>query len=305
MIRQVGLFLLVASLAPAYAADKTIMELQRDVGLLADQVTKLQQTQDRQLAVLQTLIQQSLDASHQTDRSVAGIQSNFQQNANQLKDQVVAPVVGLGTRMDQVSSDVRTLQQAVADLTSSVSRISAQLSDLNNTIKVLSTPPVQPPTQGSGTAMPGAQSSGAPPMNQTDLFNAAQADYNSGKFDLSLQEYQDYLKYYGNSDLAPSAQYWIGQIYYSNKKYPEAADAFDLVITKYPDNSKAKEAMLYKGMSLVATGSRNQAHTVFQEIEKKFANTDAATRACNEDKQMGLTCYGKPASSTANRKKGR
>ena len=304
MIRQVGLFLLVASLAPAFAADKTIMELQRDVALLADQVTKLQQTQDRQLAVLQTLVQQSLDASHQTDRSVAGIQSNFQQSANQLKDQVVAPVVGLGTRMDQVSSDVHTLQQAVTDLTSAVSRISAQLSDINNTLKVLSAPPSAPP-QGGGTTMTpgGTQSGGQPPMNQTDLFNAGQADYNGGKLELATQEFQDYLKYYGNSELAPAAQYWLGQIYYSQKDYPKAADAFDLVISKYPDNPKTKDAMLYKGMSLVASGYRNQAHTVFQDIEKKYPNTETATRACTEERNLAVPCYKAPATSTNKRKR--
>jgi tol-pal system protein YbgF len=299
MIRRFGFYLLIASLTPAFAVDKNIQELQRDVALLQDQVKQLQQSQDRQLAALQTLVQQALDSATRTGKDVAVIQSNFQQNGNQLKDQVVGPVVGLSTRMDQVSGDVRSLQQAVADLTSSFSRMSAHLSDINNTLKVISSPAVAPPPPQT-TGAPGATgaASAMPPMSQTDLFNAAQGDYNSGKLDLALQEFQDFLKYYGTADLAPNAQYYIAWIHYGQKSYDAAVSEFDMVLEKYPENAKTRDAMYYKGMSLVALGKRSQAHGIFQEIEKKYPNTDAYTRACSEDRSLGMNCY-KAASSTA------
>lgn len=291
MIRRLGIWLLLASPNLAFAADKSIQELQRDVALLQDQVKQLQQSQDRQLAAIQALVQQSLDAAIRADKDVAVIQSGFQQSGNQLKEQVVAPVVGLGTRMDNVSNDVRTLQQAMTDLTATVSKMSAQLSDLNNAIKVLSAPPPPPQATVPVGGAPGATGVSNPPMSQTDLFNAANADYNSGKLDIALQEFQDFLKYYGQADLAPAAQYWIGQIYYANKKYDDAVNAFDTVLEKYPDNVKTRDAMYYKGMSLVALGKRNAAHTVFQAMEHNYPGTDAYNRACTEDKALGLSCY--------------
>jgi tol-pal system protein YbgF len=301
MIRRLGLWLFIASLTPAFAVDKNILELAREVGLLQDQVKQLQQSQDKQMAALQVMVQQSIDAANRADKAVAVIQSGFQQSGNQLKDQVVGPVVGLSTRMDQVSGDVRTLQQAVADLTSAMSKMSAQLSDLNNAIKVLSTPP-PPPPQNTNPGTPGGPVSNTQPMSQTDLYNAANGDYNSGKFELALQEFQDFLKYYGNADLAPNAQYWIAQIYYSQKKYDDAAQAFDLVLEKYPENPKTRDAKLYKGMSLVALGKRSQAHGIFQDMEKQYPNTDASTRACTEDKALGMNCL-KPTAATHSPKK--
>lgn len=301
MIRRLGIWLLIASPNLAFAVDKNIQELQRDVALLQDQVKQLQQSQDKSFAAIQAMVQQSLDAAIRADRDVAVIQSSFQQNGNQLKEQVVAPVVGLGARLDGVSSDVRTLQQAVTDLTSTVSKISSQLSDLNNAIKVLSAPP-PPPTQVTGGAPGGAPAGNVPPMSQTDLFNAANADYNTGKLEISLQEFQDFLKYYGQADLAPVAQYWIGQIYYSNKKYDDAVQAFDMVLEKYPENAKTRDAMYYKGMSLVALGKRSAAHGVFQDMEKKYPGTDAYNRACTEDKALGMNCY-KPVAGAASKRK--
>jgi tol-pal system protein YbgF len=301
MIRRLGLLVFIASLTPAFAVDKTILELAREVGTLSDQVKQLQQTQDKQLAALQVMVQQSIDASNRADKAVAIIQSSFQQSGNQLKDQVVGPVVGLSTRMDQVSGDVRTLQQAVADLTSAMSKISAQLSDLNNAIKVLSTPP-PPPPQNAGIPS-GAPVSNMPPMSQTDLYNAANGDYSSGKFELAMQEFQDFLKYYGNADLAPNAQYWIGQIYYSQKKYDDAVQAFDMVLEKYPENPKTRDAMYYKGMSLVALGKRTQAHGIFADMEKTYPSSDASTRACAEDKVIGFNCAKPAAGSPAHKRK--
>lgn len=305
MIRRLVLGLLIASLSPAFAVDKNMLELQREVGLLAEQIKQLQQSQDRQLAAIQTLAQQSLDAANRADRDVAVIQSNFQQNGNQLKEQVVGPVVGLSTRMDQIGGDVRTLQQAVADLTSAMSKMSAQLSDLNNSIKVLATPPPPPPqtTGSSASGAPGAPVSNQPPISQTDLYNSATGDYNSGKVELALQEFQDFLKYYGNADLAPNAQYWIGQIYYSQKKYEDAVQAFDMVLERFPENAKTRDAKLYKGMSLVALGKRSQAHGIFQDMERQYPSTEAYTRACNEDKALGMNCYKPTAVANTHKKR--
>ena len=118
------------------------------------------------------LVQQSLDAANQAATAVAVIQSGFQQNGNQLKTEVVGPVVGLSTRMDQVSNSVSTLQTAVSDLTSSINRIQAQLTDVGNAIKVLSTPPPPPPSQttvpGSGQPAQRRMAASSAPTGQRD-----------------------------------------------------------------------------------------------------------------------------------------
>ena len=41
------------------------------------------------------------------------------------------------------------------------------------------------------------------------MYNAARQDYISGKYDLAVQGFNDYLKYYGNTSYAPNAQFYI------------------------------------------------------------------------------------------------
>ena len=124
-----GIVALVTMTTPrqAHAASKEIQELQRDLAQLQDQVKQLQQAQDRQLAEIRTLVQQSLTVGNDASKSVAVIQNGLQQSLRDLQEKVVTPVVGVGSRVDQVSSDVRTLQAAVGDLTNMISKIQAQL----------------------------------------------------------------------------------------------------------------------------------------------------------------------------------
>src|SRR6185369_7704738 len=110
--------LVVIRPAPSSGASKEILELQRDVATLQDMVKAMQRSQDEKFAALQVMVQQSLNAANDANRSVAVIQNGFQQNLRDQEAKVVTPVVGLGTRIDQMSTDLRTVSQAVSDLTS-------------------------------------------------------------------------------------------------------------------------------------------------------------------------------------------
>ena len=301
------------TLAPerSVAASKDIQELQRDIAILQESVKQLQNSQDKQLAALTVLVQQAVDASNRANTAVAVIQSGFQDNLRKQQNDVVAPVVGLTTRMNGLSDDMRTVSQAVTDLASQISKIQSQLTDLSNAVKVIQTPAPPPPgatgTQGPGgiPGGPGGQTAGAvPPMSSQDLYQQALGDKNGGKLDLALQEFTDYLKYYGNTDLAPNAQFYIAYIHYSQGNYDQAANEFDMVLEKYPDNSKTRDAMMYKGMALVRGGHKTQGADVFRDIIDHYPRTDSATQACSQLTSLGYHCPTAGSKTAAKRKKG-
>jgi tol-pal system protein YbgF len=285
--------------AQAFGASKEIQELQRDVAQLQDQLRQLQQSQDRQLAEIHVLVQQSISAATDAAKSVAVIQSGFQQNLRDQESKVVAPVVGLNTRMDQMSQDMHTVQQAVSDLTGLVSKMQAQLTDLSNAVKVISAPAPPPPGSGQpGSGVPmasgempggGAPGGGGPPtISATDLYNNANRDRTGGKMDLALQEYSDYLRWYGNTELAPNAQYYIASIHASQGDFTNAIREYDAVLEKYPDNNKTPDAMYGKGVALARMGRRTDGAREFQELIKRFPNSGLAGQACTQLTNMGL-----------------
>jgi TolA-binding protein len=281
--------------APSPGASKEIQELQRDVAQLQDQIKQLQASQERQLTEIRVLVQQSLTAATDANKSVAVIQSGFQQNLRDQESKVVTPVVGLNTRMDQVSQDMRTVQQAVSDLTGIISKMQTQLTDLGNSIKVMQAPAPPPPgTSSPGGGGPGGSGAMAandtPTISATDLYGNANRDRTGGKLDLALQEYGDYLRWYGNTDLAPNAQYYIASIHASQGDYEGAIREYDLVLEKYSDNNKTPDAIYGKGIALARTGRRTDGAREFQELIKRFPGNPLAAQACTQLGNLGLRC---------------
>ena len=92
------------------------------------------------------------------------------------------------------------------------------------------------------------------------LYTNANRDRLGGKIDLALQEFSDYVKYYPDGTLAPAAQFWIGNIYFTQGDYDNALKAFDLVLEQFPaNNSKTPDALYWKGKTLMKLGKRNAA----------------------------------------------
>jgi tol-pal system protein YbgF len=274
--------------AVCLAASKDIEELQRDLGLLQEQVRALQVSQGEQFTKLGVLVQQAIDGANKANTTVAVIEDNIRRSVNEQEQKIVTPVVSLGTRVDQMSSDFRTLQQAVSDLAAQMSKMQVQLTDLGNAVKAMSAPPAPPPPPTGASDVTGA--SGSPSMSASDLYSNARRDDDAGKYDLALQEYSDYLKWYGNTALAPNAQFYIAHIHYAQGDYNRAADEFDMVLEKYPDNNKTADALYLKGMALVKEQRRTDGAQEFRELIKRFPNDDNSKKACTELRNMGLSC---------------
>jgi tol-pal system protein YbgF len=304
MLPRLCVWVLIASPTLAFAASKEIEELQRDVAQLQQQVRDLQRSQDEKFAALQVLVQQAVDNASKANTAVAVIQSGFQQNIRDTESKVVAPVVGLASRMDQVSNDLRTVEQAVSDMTGLMSKLQAQLTDVGNAVKVMQAPSPAPPgqtTPGGGAAAPEM-----PAISATDLYSNARRDLSGGKLDLALHEFSDYLTWYGNTDLAPNAQFYIANIHSSQGDYDNAVKEFDMVLEKYPDNNKTPDALYNKGLALTKMGRRTDGAQEYLELIRRFPSNDLAKRACDQRKSMGLGCGARaatPAKGAAKRTK--
>jgi TolA-binding protein len=300
MFRGLSVCLLLAlaalTLAPtsSQAANKEIQELQRDIAQLHDMLKQMQQAQDRQLAEIRVLTQQALQAANDTGKSVAVIQSGFQASLREQENKVVTPVVGLGTRVDQMASSLHEVQQGMSDLLSQLSRMQTQISDINNAVKVMQAPPAPPPPAGGTAPTVGGSGSPAipdtPSISATDLYNNAMRDRSSGKLDLALQEFSDYLRWYGNTELAPNAQFHIAAIHASQQEYETAVKEYDLVLEKYPDNNKTADALFGKGLALVKMGRKTDGSREFSELVKRFPSNSLSAQACTQLTQLGLRC---------------
>jgi len=280
----------------SFGASKEIVELQRDVAILQDQVRQVQRTLDEKLAQLTLLMQQTQDSANKASSGVANVQTTVSDTLSQQ----IQPVTKIGGKVDGLSDDVHGLRDSVNDLNARLAKLDAKVTDIGNRMSIIQNPPGAPGAPGQPTAAPGA---GAPPPGMTaeSAWQSAEKDRLSGNVDLALKEYQDYINYFPNTDYAPNAQFNIGEIYYSKGDYENAVKAFDTLLERFPDNPRTRSAHFMKGQTFVRTGNREGAIQEFKFVVDNYPGTDDARRATQSLRGLGATAATKP--SPARRKK--
>src|SRR5713101_3149735 len=195
---------------PAQAVARELIELQHDVTTLLQGQKDLstQMTQDH--TVMKTLVEQSADTVGKLNGTMGALQKSVQDvqaNSGARLDTMSTQVQGLSDNLEEIKSRLGKVNQQLVDLQNSVQSIDARLAGGN---------PTGAPAGSNAPATPGAASSSpsGPPPSADNLYSNGLRDITSGKYDLARSEFQDYLKYYGDTDLASNAQFYLGEIAY-------------------------------------------------------------------------------------------
>ena len=259
-----SLAVLLASALPAAAVSREIVQLQTQVQTLQDQVARLQQSFDAQMAIMKNLVEQSTDAVNKMGTTVNALQTSVQQQST-----------ASGAKVDQVSQQIQALHDSLDELKARVAQLSKQLSDMQAAQQNLNAQPAQP-------VQP--QQPQAPPADV--LYNNALRDYNSGNYQLAGQEFGDYLKFYSNTDLAGNAQFYIAEIEYRQGNYDQAVKDYDTVLEQYPGGNKTASAQLKKGFALLALNQRAAGERELKSVIARYPRSIEASEARDRLKRM-------------------
>jgi TolA-binding protein len=267
-----------------------MVELQRNMGLLEDQVRALQASNEDRFKKLEGILQETLDAVRQQSTAVNGLQARVDERLNAASKTLVAPIAGVNTKVDQMADEFRGVKESINDVSVRLGKLEAKLVDLNTALRTINTPPAPAPgPQGSsGASLPPAG------MSAEVTYQNAQRDMSGGKLDLALAQFQDYLKYFGDTELAPNAQYYIADINRQKGNYEAAIEGYDLVLEKYQENNKTVDARYMKAKCLLQAGQRTAAAQEFRELIKRYPSHELAEKSKAELKSLGL-----PSASSA------
>lgn len=117
------------------------------------------------------------------------------------------------------------------------------------------------------------------PVDPDELYNTAYLDYTRGNYDVAIDGFKRYLKYFPNTELSDNAQYWIGECYYSKKMYPDAILEFDKVIKNYPEGNKVVSAMYKIGLSYESMDEVRKAKENYKKVFDEYPNSPEAKLA--------------------------
>ncbi|MBI5417047.1 tetratricopeptide repeat protein [Candidatus Poribacteria bacterium] len=113
-----------------------------------------------------------------------------------------------------------------------------------------------------------------------EIMAQGQKLYQEGKFSQALDEFQNLLNIYPKDNLAPEAQYNIGTIYLENLKlYSRAKNAFNSLISNYPQYSKNDSAKFYAAKSLFMDRKYDEAIIEYRELLENYQNSKSLDKA--------------------------
>jgi len=287
--------------APVGAVAREIVELQQSINQLIQGQKDMQTTLAQNAAVDKTLMEQSMDTVNKLTGTMMALQKTVQDmQANS------------GARLDTMSTQIQGISDNLQETLARMGKLNQQLTDAQNAIqgidaKLASNAP-PPVATAPGAGAPGAPAAGGPPNGFAPLPGSSAAasappasapsadllysnglrDLNGKKYDLAAQEFGDYLKFYGSTDLASNAQFYLGEILFAQQQYQQAIDAYSKVIDNYPKSFKLAPAHLKRALALITLGEKSSGVSELRMVVKSYPGTDEEKRAKAKLQELGV-----------------
>jgi tol-pal system protein YbgF len=252
-------------LPPAEGVSKEIVQLQTQVQALQDQMARMQQSFDERMGVMKNLVEQDTDTVNKLAGTLQALQTTLQKQQ-----------ADVGGRTDQLSGQIQSLNDSMDELKARLTKLTGQLDTLAQTQQTL--------TQQQQQQQQQAQ---APPPDV--LYNNALRDYNAGNAQVAAQEFNDYIKYYPNTDLAGNVFFYLAELAYRQGDFQQAVRFYDQVLQNFPSGTKAAAAALKKGSSLIQLGQKDDGIKQLRHVIERYPRSQEATQAREQLRKLGVS----------------
>jgi tol-pal system protein YbgF len=313
-------FLLMGAIAgsmigppPAGATSRDMIQLQSQVAQLIQGQQDMRSALDTQGATLRTLVQQSLDGVNTLNTQMGSLQKAVQEvqaNTGSRIDTMTTQTQGVSDNLQDVQARVAKMAQQLSDMQGLLQSIDAKVSGGASPAGAPATGTPLPngaanpaaPGSSQNNAMPGATpnpaSSNAPgmaPISADTLYQNALRDFTGGNYDLSRQEFSDYIQHFPDNDLAGNAQFYLGELDYAQGNFKGAISGYNSVLQNYPHSFKLAASLLKRAYAELELGMKSTAIRDLREVERRFPGSDESRRAQARLHELGASSSSRPA----------
>ncbi len=247
--------------------------------------------------VLSWVLPQSLHAKKDTKiileelQKLAGAVSALDRTLNLMSAETAA----MSQKIKLIEDKVKAITKNQADnnqdresLELSLQFIKEELNELKNSIEKVNDRLLSMPagTVPAGTDSTGDPNTGGTVQSPESIYYTAYSDYIKKNYDLAVEGFQQFINLYPNNGLADNSLYWIGECYYSQKKYQDAVSTFNRLRTQYSDGDKVPDAILKEGFALIEMGNQTGGINALKELIQKFPLSEEASLAQHKIKEV-------------------
>jgi tol-pal system protein YbgF len=246
-----------------FATRSDVRILQQDVANVRASAAQADSARAAQIAQLATTLGLVTDSIRASSERLARLQANAAGDLRSIQEQLVQ------------------IQELTGQSQNKLNELRAQMEQRNDQ------PPAQPvpPTPGDTTQPAAAAPPVAPSPGPATLYKLAYDQMSRGSHATARPAFQDLISKYPTSDLAPDAQYWIGETYLAEGNSAAADSVFNLVVSTYPRAPRAASALYKHGLYLQKAKRASEARQVFQSVIDKYPRSDEADLARDQLRQ--------------------
>lgn len=235
---------------------------------------------ERQLSDLQTRVLEIQQRAATRDGVTAAAEQTRAEIESLISAQADTSVAleSLATRIEQLGAKLEDTQFRLAQLGQQIAATNQELLAMRRAAE--SPAPMAPP----------------PPVvveepDMTDpqaLYDGAYSDFQNGNLDLAILGFRRYVDAFADTELTDNAAFWIGESYYRQRKFQEAVEQFDEVITRFPGSDRVPSALLKKGYAQLELGMRAEGVVQLQVVIREYPGTDEAQLAQQRLDALGI-----------------
>jgi len=216
------------------------------------------------------------------------------------QDAQAQEIARLGAELKAQDAQQSFLVAELKSLSEQVTKLKASLDEAEGAVRALRATPVAPETRpaappapppGSAPAIvtsPPPPTVSAPPapvspgprdVEAERMFAAALTQLRSGNDGQAALQFTEFVTQYPSHPQAAAAQNYIGEAFYRQRDFRQAAAEFQKTVDNYTQATPVSEALLKIGLCQRALGDAAAAKAAWEQVIKQFPKTDAARQA--------------------------
>ena len=139
--------------------------------------------------------------------------------------------------------------------------------------------PSSPESKQVDETKPAGDAKKVDPVAEARDYEAALNLFKANKVKEAAAAFEAFVKTYPESSLAPNAQYWQGNAYYTLHDCKKSIDAHRVVVSRWPQNAKAPDSLVNIATCQQELGDAKGAKTSLETVLIKYPDSPAAATA--------------------------
>ena len=222
-----------------------------------------------------------LEAQRAADvKRVEQLESRLESKFDARTEQQGKVLIDLTQQVEALKGEIAKLRGQIEVLANDIENAQKRqkdfYTDLDVRVRKLEPPP--PPTPGAPAKPPTAE--------EQKAYDAGLNLVKTSNFKGAVDAFGVFMRTYPNSQLAPSAQYWIGNSQFALRDYKAAIAAQQRVVELWPEDAKAPDALLNISSAHTEMKDIKSARATINDLIKRYPQSDAAKTGAERLKRL-------------------